>query len=167
MEQFVEKFGIDWKLMIAQLINFAIIFVIFKAFVYKPILRLLDERKKKIEDGLSFADKAKAELENIEVLKSDEVKKAQQEGLSIVKAAEQSALKTRDEIVAGGEAEKQKLLATGKALLSEQKSRMEKGVYDQAVALVEVALGKVLGKTEFAKEERTLITETLNQISIK
>ncbi len=153
--------------MLAQLINFGIIFFVLRAFVYKPILGVLDKRRKKIEDGLSFAEKAKSELASIETLKTDELNKARAESLTIVKTAEASATKVRDEIVAGGEAEKQKLLATGKALLSEQKSRMEKGVYEEAVSLVEAALGKVLGKTEFKNEEKQLIAQTVAEINVK
>ena len=74
MQTFVEKFGIDWKLMIAQLINFAIVFFILRAFVYKPVLKLLDKRRQKIEDGLAFAEKSKAELASIEELKAAEMK---------------------------------------------------------------------------------------------
>lgn len=167
MSTFIEKFGIDWKLMIAQLINFGVVFFVLRAFAYKPILKLLDERKKKIEDGLAFAEKAKSELTNIEVLKADEMKKAQVQSLEIIKAGEASATKVRDEIVAGGEAEKMKLVATGKALISEQKVRMEKGVYEGAVSLVEAALIKVLGKKEFKAEERELIAQTVSEIKVK
>lgn len=166
METFVEKFGINWKLMIAQLVNFGVIFFVLRAFVYKPVLKLLDERKKKIEDGLSFAEKAKSELSSIETLKADEMKKAQKQGIEIVKTAELSAVKVRDEIVAGGELEKQKLIATGKALIAEQKNRMEKGVYEQAVGLVEASLTKVLGKKEFKAEEKELIAETVSSIKV-
>lgn len=166
MQTFIEKFGIDWKLMLAQLINFAVVFFVLRAFAYKPILKLLDERKKKIEDGLSFAEKAKSELANIEVLKSEEIQKGQKQGMEIVKTAEVSATKVRDEIVAGGEVEKQKLIMTGKALLSEQKVRMEKGVYEQAVSLVETALGKVLGKAEFKNEEKQMIAQTVKEIKV-
>ncbi len=167
MQTFIQKFGIDWKLMIAQLINFGIVFFILRAFAYKPILKLLDERKKKIEDGLGFAEKSKSEFASIETLKAEEVTKAQKQGMEIVKSAEVTAGKVRDQIVAGGEEEKSKLIATGKALLAEQKGRMEKGVYEQAVTLVEAALGKVLGKTSFKNEERDLIAQTVSEIKVK
>ncbi len=167
METFVQKFGIDWKLMIAQLINFGIIFFVLRAFVYKPVLKLLDKRRVKIEEGLTFAEKAKNELASIETLKSEELNKAQKKGIEMVKEAEVSATRVRDEIVAGGEVERQKLISMGKALLAEQKNRMEKGVYDQAVTLVEAALEKVLGKKEFKNEERDLIAQTVGEIRVK
>jgi F0F1-type ATP synthase membrane subunit b/b' len=84
-----------------------------------------------------------------------------------VKASEISATKVRDEIVAGGEVEKQKLVATGKALIAEQKNRMEKDVYSQAISIVEVALGKVLSKKEFKAEDQAIITQAVAEISVK
>jgi F-type H+-transporting ATPase subunit b len=166
METFVEKFGINWKLLIAQLINFAVIFLILRAFVYKPVLNLLDKRRKKIEDGLAFAEKAKTELSSIETLKADEMQKAQKKGMEMVKEAEGTATKVRDEIVKSGESEKEKIMATGKALIAEHKMRMEKGVYEQAVTLVEMSLSKVLGKTKFDREEQALIEQTIKEIKV-
>lgn len=166
MEQFVHQFGIDWKLLIAQLINFAIIFFVLRAFVYKPILKVLDKRRAKIEEGLAFAEKSKHELSSIEQLKAEEMTKAQKKGMEMVKEAEAAATKVREDIVRSGEAEKEKLMTTGKALIAEQKVRMEKGVYEQAVALVELSLGKVLGKAKFEREEQQLIEQTIKEIKV-
>ncbi len=166
METFVEKFGIDWKLMIAQLINFGIVFFILRAFAYKPILKLLDKRRQKIEEGLAFAEKSKAELASIEELKANEMKVAQTKAMAMVKDAEVSAGKVRDQIVAGGEVEREKLMAAGKALIGEQKNRMEKDVYEKATSLVEMALTKVLGKTNFKDEERKMISDTVSEIKV-
>lgn len=166
MEKFIHEFGIDWKLMVAQLINFLVLVFILGKFVYKPIIKALDNRRKKIEEGVEFSEKAKSELASVATLKAEEVAKAQKQGMELVKAAEVSAGRVRDEIVAGGEAEKEKLIAAGKALLAEQKNRMEKSVYDQAVSLVEAALSKVLSKKEFKADEKALISETVNQIKV-
>lgn len=167
METFVQKFGIDWKLMIAQLVNFAIIFFVLRAFVYKPILGILDKRRKKIEEGLTFAEKAKTELGSIETLKAEEVKKAQQKGAEMIQDAEAVANRVHEKIIADTEIDKQRLIATGKALVAEQKNRMEKDVYTQAVSLVESALGKLLGKASFKAEEKELIAQTVSEIQVK
>jgi F0F1-type ATP synthase membrane subunit b/b' len=49
---FIEQFGIDWKLFLSQLINFVLILIILKFFVYNPVLKTLKERNKKIKEGL-------------------------------------------------------------------------------------------------------------------
>src|SRR3989338_8171266 len=61
MQEFINTFHIDWKLMIAQLFNFAIVFLVFYFLAAKPLKKLMKERGEKIENGLLDA-KAGAEL---------------------------------------------------------------------------------------------------------
>jgi len=167
MEKFVEVFGLNWKLMIAQLVNFTILVIILGKFVYKPIMKALDSRKQKIEEGVEFSDKAKKELASVEVMKADEMKKAQLVGQEVIKKAETDATTAGANIMAGAEKEKERILITGKTILLEQKAAMEKNFYQQAAGVVKEALGKVLSKGDFAKEEDALIAETLNEVKVR
>lgn len=167
MEKFIHEFGINWKLMIAQLINFAVLVFILGKFVYKPILKALDARKKKIEEGIEFSDKAKKELASVEVMKAEEMKKAELTGQAIIKKAEGDAQRVGGEIMAGAEKEKERILNTGKTILLEQKATMEKNFYQGAAGVVKEALSKVLAKGDFAKEEEALIAETLKEVKVK
>lgn len=167
MEKFIHEFGINWKLMVAQLINFSILVFILARFVYRPIVKLLDERKKKIEDGIAFADKSKQELERVEVLKADELKKAELQGQEIVKKSEADATKVADQVLAGAEKEKARILEMGKNILLSQKATMEKNFYQEAAGVVKDALSKVLIKGKFTKEEEYLIDEALNEVNAK
>ncbi len=58
MEQIVEVFGIDWRLILIQAINFGIVLFVLHRFLYKPVMRMLDERRSKIEKGVSDAKEA-------------------------------------------------------------------------------------------------------------
>ena len=164
MEQFVTQFGIDWKLMVAQLINFAILVFILGKFVYKPILKALDNRRKKIEEGVAFSEKAKSELENIETMKMESLKKTEAQSITIVKQAEDSARVVRDKLVKEAEHEKEKIIASGKTHLAEEKVKLEKGFYQEAVGVLEAAMKKVLAKGDFKAEEKTLVADALKQV---
>ncbi len=167
MEKFIHEFGINWKLLVAQIINFAVVVFVLAKFVYKPMVKMLDQRTKKIEDGISFADKAKKELDRVEVLKHEELKKAEAQGQQIVNAAEKDAKKVADDITKGAEREKERIVATGITILKEQKAQMESSFYQQAAGVVKEALGKVLAKGDFDKAEATLINEALNEVKVK
>ena len=52
MNAFISQFGIDWKLFLSQLVNFALILIVLKFFVYNPVIKILKERNKKIKEGL-------------------------------------------------------------------------------------------------------------------
>ncbi len=167
MEKFIHEFGINWQSMVAQLVNFTVLVLVLGKFVYKPIIKALDARRKKIEDGVAFSDKAEKELASVEVMKADEMKKAELKGQEIIKKAEGDAQRVGGEITAGAEKEKERILNTGKTILLEQKATMEKNFYQGAAGVVKEALSKVLAKGDFAKEEEMLIAETLKEVKVK
>ncbi len=51
--------GINLPLLVAFLINFAVLFILLKIFLYKPILKMLDERAKKTQEGMELAEATK------------------------------------------------------------------------------------------------------------
>lgn len=166
MSSFVREFGINWKLLIAQLINFSILVFILAKFVYKPILRALDARRKKIEEGVAFSEKAKEELGKVEVLKAGEMKKAELAAVAVVKQAETSALRVKEGILVEAEQEKEKVILSGKKVLGEEQAKLEKGFYLEAAGIIKEALTKIVGSGQFGKEEDTLIQKTLEEVKM-
>src|ERR1017187_1039355 len=57
-----EEFGFQKQLFISQVISFAVVCFLLQRFAYKPILKVLEERRQRIAEGLANADKIKAEL---------------------------------------------------------------------------------------------------------
>lgn len=66
METFVEKIGIDWKLVASQAANFLILLFILRTIIYKPLVRILRERQEKIATGLAHADEASRRLSDVQ-----------------------------------------------------------------------------------------------------
>src|SRR3989304_5856480 len=64
--EFLKEFGIQPTLLIAQIVNFLIILFLLKKFFYKPIIKLLDDRKKKIEESLKNAEEIEERLKQTE-----------------------------------------------------------------------------------------------------
>ena len=58
----IKNLGIDWKIFLAQLVNFGIVFFVLKKFAFSPIQKLLKERQSKIEKGLNDATRSASEL---------------------------------------------------------------------------------------------------------
>ena len=61
----IKNLGIDWKIFLAQLVNFGIVFFVLKKFAFSPIQKLLKERQSKIEKGLDDAARSASELSRI------------------------------------------------------------------------------------------------------
>jgi len=62
MEQIISVFGIDWRLLLIQAVNFGIVLFVLHRFFYKPVLKMIDERKVKIEQGVKDAEEAGQKL---------------------------------------------------------------------------------------------------------
>ena len=60
------QLGIDWKLLLAQVVNFGILLFILKRYAYQPMLQLMDERAARIEKGLKDAEAAEQKLRSVE-----------------------------------------------------------------------------------------------------
>ncbi|MFN3692619.1 MAG: ATP synthase F0 subunit B [Candidatus Paceibacteria bacterium] len=149
MEEIIKAFGIDGRLIVIQIVNFAILMSILGYFLYTPILNLLKEREEKIAKGIKDAEaaakaKAEADLEKQAVLTAahDEARDinarakvaadekalgivgdAEEKANAIVKSAELRAAEAADQIKkdAEGEIAKIAVLAVEK-LLREQAS---------------------------------------------
>lgn len=62
MNEILETFGVDWRLIVIQAINFALLLVVLWYFLYRPVLRIIEERQIKIEKGVADSEKAEIKL---------------------------------------------------------------------------------------------------------
>src|SRR5438093_12691259 len=86
-----ETFGWNWKLFLSQVISFCIVAYLLQRFAYKPILALLEERRRKIEEGQINAEKIKKELAEAEKRYQEIVAKANADGQKMIDEARESA----------------------------------------------------------------------------
>lgn len=87
MEGIIEAFAIDWRLLLVQAVNFAVLLLILWHFLYRPLMRMLDERRAKIEAGVRDAEKAEHELKKIQSQRAGILTSATHEGETLVEHA--------------------------------------------------------------------------------
>lgn len=132
MSELFAAFGINWKLVVAQMVNFGALLFLLWYFLYGPILKLLDERREKIAKGVKDAEEAEAKLasshtegkeivgsavKQAEVLLSDARVRADEKGAELVKAAQTRADAVLAEAqVRAEEARRQALASSEKAI---------------------------------------------------
>ena len=125
MEELITTFHIDWKLMIAQIVNFGLVFLALYLIAAKPLSKLVKDRNKEINDGLDNAEKAKADVANANLKKQEIENEAknnakqilassQGDGKEIIKEAKDKAIKEKEEIIkqARLDAEKENVLTS-------------------------------------------------------
>jgi F-type H+-transporting ATPase subunit b len=160
MELFA-KLGIDWRLLIAQLVNFAILFTALTFLLYKPLVSALDKRRAKIAESLDNAEKI-----------GDELKRAGAESERIVAASRVEAARISAETAKQAEAvriaatektraEVASLIAAGKAQLAAERDAMTTEVRRAAAELIAVATEKVINEKMTAAKDKALIEKAI------
>jgi len=94
----ISKLGFNLPALITQLINFALLLVLLRLFVYKPVLRLLDERRRRIQEGLGRAAEATSQAQASEQEARRIVEQAQQESRQSIQQAQEGAARLRAEL---------------------------------------------------------------------
>ena len=109
----MENLGIQPISLLLQSINFLLLLLILKKFLYKPILKVLADRKKKIEEGLSYSDKMKSEFEKSEKKRDEILVRARSDGKTIIEEAKRAAKKREEELLEKAQREAQEIIAKG------------------------------------------------------
>lgn len=155
----MEALGLNLGYVIVQIFNFAILFVVLRAWVYNPILNMLQKRREAIAKGLEdarIAAEARANAEKeAEKLLSDARTKAATEARDLTARAEEQA----KEIVKAAEAKAGKAREEALAEVDQERVRVLGEVRGQVAALATAAAQKLIGEALDAKKQHALIEE--------
>ncbi len=99
MEQIIEVFGIDWKILIVQMVNFGILLAILWYFLYTPVLNLIEKRRGQIIQGVADAERAEAALKDADTKKADVLARASIEAQTLMANARENAKGREEEII--------------------------------------------------------------------
>jgi F-type H+-transporting ATPase subunit b len=160
-----EEFGFHWQLFISQIISFAIVCFLLQRFAYKPILKVLEERRQRIAEGLANADKMKTELANAQSRAQEILAQASAQGNKMIEEARQSAAKVL-------EVESQKAIATANDIIAKARvaseaelARMKSELRKEVGRLVVATSAKVTGNILTPEQQTRLAEDTNKQLA--
>lgn len=104
MSELFEVFGVNWKLLLVQVFNFGLLLIILWHFLYKPVLRIIDERRAKIAEGVKTAEEAEKKLAASEVEGKGIVSSASREAEKVIASACERAEEKENELLRDAEA---------------------------------------------------------------
>lgn len=157
MDSFIATFHIDWKIIIAQSINFVIVLFVLYFLIVKPLKKLMAERSQNIEGGLNDA-KANAELlANTKKEYDNIVAKARIEAHSIFQDGKKDAETKKAEMIIIAQKDIDIMISNGKKTLESEKTKMIEEARGQIVSLVVKATEKLLeSNTDKSIDEKSL-----------
>ena len=157
--------GLDWKLFIAQLVNFGIVLFILWKWVFTPVTAALQKRTAKIEQSLKDAEKTTKDKEEFEKWKQEQMVNTRHEATIIIGKAQADATKAKDEIIKQAQEEQQKVVQDTKKQIEIEKQKALGEAKQELANLVTMASEKIIrGKLDSAKDKE-LIRESLKSFS--
>jgi F-type H+-transporting ATPase subunit b len=160
----LEGLGINLGYLISQIINFVLLLVILRVFLYKPIVNMLDKRREKIRTDLEEAENARSQAEAARQEYEKHLEEAREERRTILAQAREQADKMREEILDKARGEAQGLVAKTEEDMEALRRQTLAGAQDEIVELAMAAAGKVIGESLDPKAHRRLIQEFIAEV---
>lgn len=158
--EIVKEFGINPILLLAQIVNFTILLVILKKFLYKPILKVLDERKKQVAKSIKDAEEIEKRLEQSSLEQEQLLDKARLESASMIKEAKDEAKSLAEKTVENAKEQVTQLMQKNKERLDLEKDQMLKEAKKDLAEIIIAASMKV-SKQTIDKAANKKIVETV------
>lgn len=162
--ELLHKLGIDWKLLIAQLVNFFILLVILAKFVYRPVLDMLDKRSRTIEKGMHDAKAAQERLEQIEKLRVEKMNETAREISAMLEKSKSEAEAMKQSILHTAQTQAEDLLRRAKAEMAEAKEKMVQDAKREVAALIVSAAGKLMEREFSAADQKRLADAVAKEV---
>lgn len=155
---------LDWNILFT-LINLVIFYLLMKRFLFKPILKVMNERKEMINNQMQQAEDAKNEAFDLKTQYEDKLRSADEESSKIINEAKQAAKTEYGRILdkAGEDAEKMK--ENARRQISEESERAKRSAREDIASLAMEAAEKVIGANITPKTDSDIFDEFLNESS--
>lgn len=140
----IGQLGINWKLFLSQAVNFFILLIVLRAFVYKPLISIIEKRNKKIAEGLEKAEEADVRLKEVDNIAKEKIKEAEQESIGIIKNTEAEAKILASDLQKKAEEKHKEVLAQIEKSKKLQEEEARQAVLKQAGELVKKAIVKTV-----------------------
>ena len=160
----MDKLGINPILILAQIVNFGILLFLMKKFLYKPILKVLDERKKKAEEIEAGQEEMIKKMENAVKEEKDILSKAKAEADKLVNRAKVQGEKEREKEVQKGTVELMELRKKLEKEMEAEKAKMLKEVKVQAAEISALIAGKVIRESIDETKHKKLIDQAIKDL---
>lgn len=165
LRQIFKNFGVEWPQFLAQSILFIIVYIILSKFAFKPIIAMLEERRKRIEEGMLNAEKIKQQLADAEKRYEEILAKANADGQKLIDEARQSSATLAERKQQQAVADAEQIIAKAREATALEHDRILGELKREVGRLVVDTTVKVTGKILTPDDRKRLSEETARQIA--
>lgn len=160
-----EQFGFQKQLFVSQVISFVIVCFLLHRFAYKPILKVLEERRQKIADSLANVEKIKADLANAQAKAQEILTQASQQATKAIEEARAAAAKVQEQETQKAVAAAGDIIAKARQASEAELVRMKAELRKEVGRLVVATSAKVTGNILTAEQQTRLAEDTNKQLA--
>ena len=155
--------GINMPTLLAQLINVAILFGLLYLVAYRPIMRMLDERSRKVKESMEQTEFIKQQAERAEEETAKRIEAAGKEGEEVIARAMRTGEEVRRETQQQSKQEGESLIARARAEIQHERDEAIGDLRKEFADLTVLAAGKVIDRTLDKKAHRQIIDKVLEE----
>lgn len=161
MDSLVSTFHLDLKLLIAQAVNFGIVFVVLYFFAFKPLFKVMGERTDKIDKSLKDADEIEKKLAETNVRKEEIVAEARQAAQAVLEEAKSAGEARKQDMIAKAKEEIGQIINAEKEKIAVEKAKTLREMKTEVASLVTLSLEKFLKEKMDSQADQELIGKIL------
>ena len=156
MQELFHQLGIDWRLLASQAANFLILLAVLRFFAYGPLVKLLKERRARIEEGLQKADEADKRLGQMNEMVKEKMKETEHEALAMMRETEQRAKSKEQDMMDEAKKKEAAMFVQAEKVMEAKAEEMRKKVEAEAAQLVKAAIVKMVEMKPEAVDEKLI-----------
>jgi F-type H+-transporting ATPase subunit b len=161
---FFDAFGVDGPKLLFQVINFLLLLFLLNRFLFKPVLKLLDEREQRIRKGLEDAEAAAHDRELAKAEREAAMDEARKEAQAMIARATKIADDSRAEILAEAKEQSEKITIRARDEITAEKERAMAELRATVADLALEAAGKLVRSEMDTKTQRKLVEDFLAEV---
>lgn len=161
MGELFSNLGVNWKLLFSQAVNFFLVLWLLNRFVFRKLLSLLEERRKKIEQGLELRDRAEKEVAQIGNARHRALQEIKKEAEVVLSQANAQGRQKEQELLKAAREQQDAILLKAREQGEKDKEDMLKEAQNEirmrALLLAEQALGRTLTPKDEARIAKEVV----------
>ncbi len=158
--------GINLPLLVVFCVNFIILFVLLRMFLYKPVLKVLDERAQRTKEAMELAEATKQEYGEARAEVQKQIEKGRQEAQTLITQAMQLGERLKEESRQEATKQAQVILERTRIELGAEREKIVEDLRREFVSIAILAAEKVIKETLDKEKHRKLIEETLQRSAV-
>ena len=160
----MDALGIQWKILVAQTISFAIVFFVLWRFAYRPIFAMLHARRDKIAEALANAEKIKADVARTEAERQKILADAGDRANKLIEEGREAAARVREQETQKAIAAAEQIVAKAREAAAQERTQMLAQLKREVGRLVVQTTTSVTGKILTPDDQRRLAQETEREL---